>query len=542
MTTPAFVPQRRQLLRGLGLGEEVPAEGRVSVNAGFLKFLIGEFTRLIPFDPVFYEATYPDVAAALASGGLLSSHAHFIESGYRENRLPRAPSFDAGFYLALYPELQSLAERYGPAVLLRHYIEHGRWEGRVATPHEQADAQRWRGMVEMAAPSLAHRTIQGALVRAFRPPSIAPPPLGFRGGPVLGSHPLDTMLRHRRRGTPVDSVPEDGPIGGVLGGDFVYGGVCHQHFGHVMSETLHRILPARQFFACRRLLFVDELTGAPPSGFDSLGSSQQQALALLDVAPEEVIVLHDDRVVERLHIAQQGAELSGAPHDDYLDMLAAFTGKRLDALHDRGAPQAVVPGPLVYVSRSNIPDRGVLLGERYLERQLALEGWTVFHPEAHSLAEQMQAYYRAEILLFAAGSSCHGAELFGRKQLRRCFVLPRGHTPASYYRDVLEPRCVHYETLPEAHLLGGIVMDPETGEPLRQWGVSVLDLPSLADALQARGLASLPYLSGEVYRREAVADLDAYIRVLTTTCPQGILLQSAAEIQAFADRARALLS
>ena len=80
-------------------------------------------TRLIAesglFDPVWYLATYPDVAAAQCD-----PLEHYLEWGWSEGRSP-GPNFDARDYVARYPE----TVRSNP---LLHYLLVGAPEGRVA--------------------------------------------------------------------------------------------------------------------------------------------------------------------------------------------------------------------------------------------------------------------------------------------------------------------------------------------------------------------------------------------------------------------------
>ncbi len=532
-----FPPPLSVLLGWLGLDAEPEGDGRVAVEARGVRRVLEAYAGLMPFDREFYLRAYPDVAGAVTEGRVLSPREHFVLRGFREDRMASAPPFDPVFYAAQYTDMRELRAREGNAALAAHFLRYGRWEGRVGHPAQQAALARW-GDAAVAPTRLARRTVAPAVVRAFRPPVVAPPPAGFRGGPALGEDGLDRRLRHRRGGLVVDGAPADAPPPRArLDGEFAYGGISFGHFGHTMSETLHRVLPARRFFPdCQRLLFVGQMQDLPPAGFEVLPARQREALRFLDVAPEAVTVLRDDRVVERLHLAQQGAELEGRPHPDYLRMLAEHTGPRLDALADGAAPAR-----LVYVSRSQIRDHGVLLGEQYLERQLAMEGWTIFHPEAHALLAQMQTYYQAEAIIFAGGSSCHGVELFGERQLGHCLVLPRGHSPADYYRAVLEPRCKAYTTLPEATLLGSAVEDAESEAVQPHWGVSLFNVPTLRQSLRALGLARLPYFSGEVFRREALADFEAYLTLVPGRVSGGLRLREAAALRGLVDEVRAML-
>lgn len=103
----------------------------------------------VGFDPQWYLAQYPDVAASR-----IDPYAHYVANGRREGRLPRAPApapapasayapaprpepagpaaapagdetFDAEFYLLQYPDIASAGvDPY------HHYVSHGKAEGR----------------------------------------------------------------------------------------------------------------------------------------------------------------------------------------------------------------------------------------------------------------------------------------------------------------------------------------------------------------------------------------------------------------------------
>ena len=497
-----YVPSYRMLLDGLGVSALDGTAETVSVNAKFLDRLVCEYAGRLPFDAEFYRTSYPDVVREVARGGIDGLHTHFIAAGYREGRLPHAMPFDAAFYLAANPELAAI-----PAGdLYRHYQEAGYFDGLQAHPDTAAETARWSTALIDTPGRLTGRSFDGARVQAFCFPLISVEPEGFRGGPVLGSGPVDRLLRHRRHSRAIDSFPLSEHPYSPLAGDYVYGGVCHFHFGHVMSEVVHRVLPARAAFACRRLLFVDVHDGRPPSGFASLPPVMQAPLLFLGVDPEDVTVIHDNRVVERLHVAQQGSELPNGPSAPYVRMLADFTPARLDQLYDGG-----LAAPKLYVSRSRLREGGLLLGERHLERLLEAEGWHVLHPQEHTLVDQMQAYHRAEIVMFAGGSACHGTELFGTGGMKRCVLLPRGGSPNAFFEAVLRPRAEQFDILPDARWMGSLAIDERVNQVLDHHGVSVLDLPALGEAMRGLGLARLPTPDLPGYRARAMEDLAAYI-------------------------------
>ena len=143
-----YAPPLALLLTGLDVTELDFAQERLSVRAGFLRFLLQEFARSLPFDPVFYARAYPDVEAARLAGDVPSLHAHFVRQGYFERRQPCAMPFDPADYVALYPDL---ARAFDPAdiyALRAHFVGHGWQEGRVGVSAQRAEAERWLGAVK----------------------------------------------------------------------------------------------------------------------------------------------------------------------------------------------------------------------------------------------------------------------------------------------------------------------------------------------------------------------------------------------------------
>lgn len=59
----------------------------------------------------------------------------------------------------------------------------------------------------------------------------------------------------------------------------------------------------------------------------------------------------------------------------------------------------------LYVSISGLRRRGTQIGEEVFERYLANEGYLVFHPEQHTLLEQLSLYARAKKIIFSEGSA-----------------------------------------------------------------------------------------------------------------------------------------
>lgn len=488
-----FLPTWRKIMEGLVLEKETDTRG--SVDVAYLDFLIGEFARLLPFDAGFYAAAGPPLPAGA------DPHAHFVQEGFRDGRLPHPVAFDAAYYLRRNGDLAGVFAKEGEEGLRSHFLRNGVFEGRVAHPDAEPDSERWWRAAANRTAGFAHRSIAHAMVQAFATPLLAGEPHGFRGGPVLGDGPTDRLLRHCRGGRPVDSFPAGESPVARLPGEYVYGGPFADHFGHVMAELVHRVLPSRTMFECRRLLFVGERTGAPPSGFDTLPRVFQAPLDFFGVRHDDVTVLHDDRIVEMLHIAQQGSQLTAGPLPQYLPLLSRHTLQHL-ALPPRAGR--------VFVSRSRLRPGGMVLGEGYLESLLEQDGWHIFHPQLHGLEEQMRTYASAQVLLFTEGSAVHGTELFGQ-DLGHCLLLPRRNVDTWWMIATLRTRAARFDLLPASTPLGTVLLHAITGQPLGNFGVSRMDFPAVVAELRRMGHARLETANPTTYRAAAEKDLERYL-------------------------------
>jgi len=89
---------------------------------------------------------------------------------------------------------------------------------------------------------------------------------------------------------------------------------------------------------------------------------------------------------------------------------------------------AVEPsGPAkLYVSRSKLsPQSSGILGETTLETQLSNDGYTIFHPQDHSLRSQIAHYRGAEKIIIADGSAGHLVALVCRPDQKIAYIVRR---------------------------------------------------------------------------------------------------------------------
>ena len=106
-------------------------EGRVSVDEAFFRALLGSMIETIEFDPTYYVTKYADIKKAIRDGVVESAHAHYVQSGYFEGRLPRRIPVNERWYVATYPDVGKALKAELFKNGQQHFEENGYREGRL---------------------------------------------------------------------------------------------------------------------------------------------------------------------------------------------------------------------------------------------------------------------------------------------------------------------------------------------------------------------------------------------------------------------------
>lgn len=339
------------------------------------------------------------------------------------------------------------------------------------------------------------RRIRNARVQAIERPGGA-----FVGGPVLGDRPGGMRLRHARRRTPVDTFAAALVEPVRLEGSYAYLGIGFGHFGHIMAEMIHRIVPTRQIVADPHWLIVVER--GMGSSFAALPDLTRKILELFGVDAGNCTVIGQDAIVEELLIVETGSDLGGGAKDWYLDLLRDAGPLRIAA--GAGYPENI------YVSRSGLGHESGFLGERVLEQALAAAGFHIMHSQTLPLHEQLAHYANAKVLIFPEGSAIHGIELFGRGMLGQTVLMNRRARPRTQFGPVLAGRSARFDAFAGNRYLGSAVRNPE-GVLLEHRGVTAIALHAFAAFLEQIGIAGIAAGSPIAYLAAAHEDLERYL-------------------------------
>jgi len=115
-------------------------------------------------------------------------------------------------------------------------------------------------------------------------------------------------------------------------------------------------------------------------------------------------------------------------------------------------------------------------GESEIDAWFERSGYRVFHPEQHTIREQLAVYASAEKLVFSEGSAIHGVQLLGRN-LGHVIVISR-RPGRSLGFSLLNPRAQKI-----SHIDGLRGLIAARGEHHAVHGFAVVDAQVLADKL-----------------------------------------------------------
>ena len=348
---------------------------------------------------------------------------------------------------------------------------------------------------------LQHHTFHNIKVQAFRHPLMP----CYPGGPVLLDRTF-SQLRHKRADTPTDTFEQAISFKKRLSGDWVYAGPKHTHFGHIMSEMVHRLVSSRILFPAQsKYLIVTHFDDDSGTRGESLCDIFREVLEFCEVDLSLVRILNRDARVESLSICEQGANLGGHPSLAYLQTLREFSTRRLDQIHgSRPSPERV------YVSKSKISHGGTILGERYFEEVLSGEGFHIFHPQDFPLSLQMDVYRKAKELVFCEGSAFHGTELLGDRMLDRTFLLVRRTYARDIFANVLRPRSRELQMFLDTFFLGTVLVSERDRTAHTEYGVSLLDVDHVVSFFRDHRLARMDSFDPVRYFEIAEQDLRNY--------------------------------
>jgi capsular polysaccharide biosynthesis protein len=183
----------------------------------------------------------------------------------------------------------------------------------------------------------------------------------------------------------------------VIEGKWLFAGMFYAHFGHFLVETTQRLYALAQDIGADGIFYYPKM---------SLTHEFKHFRGLKPVY--EHLGLGDLRV--RLPQKPVRIEQIAFPPPGFgIGEMSAGRPEYRAFMRDRLTRDTPPDGPRdLYVSRSGLSSRrGRIVLEQHLEQLLAAEGYHVFHPQGHSLAEQVAHYRAARRIVALDGSALH---------------------------------------------------------------------------------------------------------------------------------------
>jgi capsular polysaccharide biosynthesis protein len=241
----------------------------------------------------------------------------------------------------------------------------------------------------------------------------------FRTGVVAGGATLKESLywrggrKQRYRAVPpesIDSVDE-------IDREVIYAGHIIDQFGHFILDSLSRLWFAKQ----RPDLPMVWMNSGPYKGY------QKEILDLVGIH-NSALFLEKPARFRTIHVPDTGftQDFPYPKHfDDFLSQVE---------------PAEIVPGRRCWLSRSKLAARnGRVLGEEIIEREAGREGWIIYHPEQHSVTDQLEFLSSCEDIAGWSGSAFHTVVLL-KKVLPRLHIIARGTHFGSMFRIIADQK------------------------------------------------------------------------------------------------------
>lgn len=247
-----------------------------------------------------------------------------------------------------------------------------------------------RQRAAMALPAPGVEVLKGALVA----------PMAAGSGMACGVFRSDgsfcetsrTMLSAPR----LSARPERPAATGRLAGKHLFAGIWRHHFGHFLMECACRLWPLGRDTTYAGLIVIAKAG----RDINSVAKSRLGAFVDLLSVGLPVTVVTQPVEVEELVVPTQGMG-----HRHWSAGTEVFRQFMRDQIRKNVRPA----GPdRLYVSRGKLKRPSQLVhNERRIERLMRRAGYSVFHPQNHSIEKQCARYLAARKIVGADGSAFH---------------------------------------------------------------------------------------------------------------------------------------
>ncbi|NEP78863.1 MAG: DUF563 domain-containing protein [Okeania sp. SIO3B3] len=221
-------------------------------------------------------------------------------------------------------------------------------------------------------------------------------------------------------------------------GKYIYGGPFHLHFGHALTESIHRLWAFNSnihdgiVFALCLTSKIKDNNYIPPQWFI-------QTLEILEIPLAKCIWVRNDCIFEHLIVPEPGSELALGPKNWYRSYLEKLQQRIFDATHHLRKESEELK---VFLGRTHIPLGGYTVGEKYLESLLVNEGYISLKPENYHILEQIAYLMSAKKIIFSEGSAIYSLEFINYLDADIA-CIPRRRGNQSFYPHIYS-KCRNY--------------------------------------------------------------------------------------------------
>jgi len=211
-----------------------------------------------------------------------------------------------------------------------------------------------------------------------------------------------------------------------LDGTFIWGGIPNPSWGHFLTEGVARLWYAKEH---------PEFPVVWHSRNAALTGMQAAVLDVLGIRNQHLFVHRPTRY------ARMVFPVPGSCLGDYvLEEHGAFLGA-VDAT-------PIVPGKKTYLSRGKLGSaRGSSEDEAGLEALLQAHGFAIYHPELHSIRDQLAEISSSQVVLGIEGSALHSPVLLKAPLATRFVAIGRHRMGEGAYEHIRQAKGLDYRTL-----------------------------------------------------------------------------------------------
>jgi hypothetical protein len=186
-------------------------------------------------------------------------------------------------------------------------------------------------------------------------------------------------------------------------GAWVFGGILLNQFGHVMVETAARLWAVRQLLeqgvALQGVLFFQKKSNGNPEGQRLPATSAAFLAAFSPCVP--IVCTSLPEMVDELYVPELGLSHTADKFVGLPEQRQFFRDCAARIEPETSGPQNI------YVSRTGKGARGGHLFEADIEAAMSAAGYTIYHPQFHSIEDQIATYRGARKLVSIDGSALH---------------------------------------------------------------------------------------------------------------------------------------